>query len=292
MGRALLSLGKVAKAPYIIRKLDIAIYTPEELCYCIRENTLLFDGKMDFMELANWLGSECSLADLRDELFGLMKKKAETGDLLIAILEYVEFYPEGEIRRIAGFLRSEEGLDEYGRQKKSADYLAGSGKYELALEQYGMMLAIKDLSQEQRATIYHNMGCICGRMFSFEQAAKLYQTAYELSGDREDMIEYLSAKRLSMDEKEYVDFLARHLDEYHGLSEELERKVEEATSDWPGSQQEALFLAAIGGGEDEGNVNANGNGDHGGNGPADPRERLLKAAARLKEIYRGMAREK
>ncbi len=278
MGRAILCTGSTAKIPYILRKLDIAVYTVEELCYCIRENTVLIDEDAACGALADWLRDECALPELAQSLHTLLKKKVSVGSFLTAILEYTGFYSAAEIKRIGRFLESGAGMSEYERQKKVADYLAESGKYELALEQYGALAgSLPPQENALAAHIYHNMGCVNGRLFLFDRAAELYRRAYELSGERESLMQFLAAKRLELDEKAYVDFIVDQPEEYYRMSMELEGQIERTAERWLQSDQvKALAEPELGDGTDG----------------REQKLYLQEAAQQLKERYRSMVREK
>lgn len=233
MGRGILCMGNTAKTPYFLQKLDVSVYTVEELCYCIRENTFLMDEGMACRELADWLREECGLTDLADSLYGLLKTKTSVGVFLAAILEYTGYYPQAETARVEQFLKTEGSLSEHERRKKIADYLSGSGKCELALERYRELLYdMPELEDTFRAKLYHNMGYASSRLFLFEQAAAYFETAYRLSGEKASLLQFLGTKRMLMKEDAYVDFIVGKPQEYYEASMELEKLIEQAAEEW------------------------------------------------------------
>lgn len=278
MGRVILCMGKTAKTPYLLKKIGISIYTAEELCYCIRENTFLMDEEIVSRELIDWLREECGLSELADSLYGFLKTKSSVSAFLTTILEYVGYYPQEEIRRVEQFLKTGAGLQVHERRKRIADYLAGSGKYELALEQYQKLLYdMPEAEAAFRAKLYHNMGYVSSQLFFFEKAAVFFEKAYELSGEKESFLQFLAAKRMLIDEKEYVDFIVGQPQEYCELSMELEKRIEQAGSEWKLCRQakELEMLRS----EDE----------------RSDEERLMEledVGERLKSEYRSMVREK
>ncbi len=181
MGRAILCVGNTAKTPYLLGKPGILIYTVEELCYCIREHTILMDEQVVCGELADWLRGECSLAQLADTLYDLLKAKASVGTFLTAILEYTGFYPWDEIQRIGKFLNDCAGLSGLERQKNVADYLAQNGRYAQAMQQYRETLeAAPETDIRMRSRLLHNMGYVSSQLLQFGQAAEFFQRACEL----------------------------------------------------------------------------------------------------------------
>lgn len=276
MGRVVLCVGNMAKTPYLIKKADISVYTVEELCYCIRENTFLMDEDMVCRELVDWLRQECDLPELADSLHRHLKAKASVSAFLTEILEYTGYYSREETRRISRFLETEAGLSEYERQKNATDYLAGNGKYELAMLRYHELL--HDVPEEDtvlRAKILHNMGYVSSQLFLFDRASKFFYNAYELSGEKESFLQFLAAKRMRLDEKAYVDFIAGLPEEYYEITMELEKRVEQVADEWKQSRQ-AKELERLEGQTD----------------PEDCQDILEDAAGQMKEKYRGMIRER
>jgi len=278
MGRVILCLGNRAQRPYFLKKAGISVYTVEELCYCIKEHTFLMDEDVVCQELADWLHRECGLADLADRLRGLLKKKASDSEFLMAVLEYTGYYPKKETERIRQFLRAGAGLGEYERRKNMADYLADSGRYERAMEQYHWLL--HDIPKEDRAfraRLCRNMGCVSSRLFLFEQAASYFYEAWNLSDERENFLQFLAAKRLYMDEKEYVDFITEEYKESYDTSMELEKRIEQSLERWKecdrAKELERLRLE----GEEH---------------PEDYTDVLEDIAEQMKEKYRSMVKEK
>ena len=237
MGRVILCVGKTANIPFLLKKPGIHVYTAEEFCYCIREHTFLMDEEVVCKELADWLGEECGLRELADQLHTMLKKKTSTEEFLTAILEYTGYYPREEVRRLSRFLKSSSGHSELENRKDIGDYLAGNGKYELAMEQYRRLLTDVAGDASFSARILHNMGCVCSHLFLFERAAELFYRAYEAGGEQESLIQYLAAKRLSLDEKGYVAFIATQPRACYEAFMVLERRVEQAAVMWEESEQ-------------------------------------------------------
>lgn len=233
----ILCVGKTANIPFLLKKPGVHVYTAEELCYCIREHTFLMDEEVVCKELADWLGEECGLPELADTLHTMLKKNVTTEEFLTEVLVYTGYYPREEIRRLSRFLRSSSARSEYENRKDIGDYLAGNGKYELAMEQYRRLLADVSGDAAFSARVLHNMGCVCCRLFLFERAAELFYRAYEAGGEQENLIRYLAAKRLSLDEKGYLAFMATQPKACYEASMELEKRVQQVACKWEESIQ-------------------------------------------------------
>lgn len=278
MGKVILCLGDTAKTPYVLENLGLSVYTVEELCYCIKENAFLMDRGIICRELIDWLGEECKLEELADSLYGFLRQKSSVSAFLSTILEYTGYYQEPEISRVTQFLKAAEGQDEYEKRKRVADYLAGNGKYRMAAEKYWKLLKI--IPEEDtllRAKVLHNMAYVNCRLFQFEKASEQFLEAYRQSGRKESLLQYLAAKRMVLTEKEYVDFVAEHTNEYYDVSMELEQKIEKLTEQWKESAQakevSEIFADAALAQEQYRNI-------------------LSDTAEHMKERYRSMVREK
>ena len=278
MGRVILCMGNTAKTPYVLKNLGISVYTIEELCYCIKEDAFLMNEEMVCRELIDWLRDECGLTELADSLYVFLRLKSSVSAFLTTILEYTGYYPPEEVKRVEQFLKASEGQDEYEKRKRVADYLAGTGKYQLAAEQYcELLVLLPEEYTEFRARILHNLGYVNCQMFSFEKAAEQFEAAYRLSGAKESLLQFLAAKRMQLPEKEYIDFIAKRAEEYYDVSMELEGKVEALAEQWKECRQ-AKELADIRLDESE--------------QPEESLDVLEHVAEQLKERYRSMVREK
>lgn len=278
MGRVILCLGNTAKTPYVLKNLGLSVYTVEELCYCIKEDAFLMDEGIVCRELIDWLRDECGLTELADSLYVFLRLKSSVSAFLATILEYTGYYPAAEIKRIEQFLKAAEGQDEYEKRKRVADYLAGTGKYQLAVEKYSeLLLLLPKEYTEFRARVLHNIGYVNCQLFMFDRAAELFGEAYRLSGARESLQQYLAAKRLLLTENEYIDFVARHTEEYYDVSMELEQQVEDLAEQWKTCRQ-AKELADIC--------------MDGAEQPEQYQSVLENVAEQMKEKYRSMVREK
>lgn len=277
MGRVILCMGSTAKTPYVLEDLGLAVYTVEELCYCIREKAFLMSEKLVCRELIDWLRTECAMTELADSLYGFLRTKASASAFLTTILEYTGYYPPEEIKKVELFLKTADGQDETEKKKQIADYLARSGKYQLALKHYLELLA--DIPQEDamlRAKLLHNIGYVECQLFLFEKAAGHFAEAYGLSGEKESLLQQLAAKRLLLSEGEYVDLIAKQAESYYDISMELEMRIEELAQEWEKSRQ-AQHLRELKQSERQ---------------PEEYQDILEDETEQLKERYRGMVREK
>lgn len=227
-------VGEYAKTPYEIVNLECRVYCIEELCYALKENAFLLDTTIMNDGLVNWIDSECGLKDLARELHPLVHRQGSLSAFVATIQEYVGMYNAETIRIMTQILKFGAGLTNIEKRKKQIDYLVTRKKYVAALRSYDILLyQWEELEREGKevpgkevqAAIIHNKAVVYARMMLYEQAAEEFMRAYQLAGDEADFESYLAAKRIRMDDREYVAFAATY-PERHEQTLELEKKMD------------------------------------------------------------------
>ena len=81
MGELILCSQQLAAMPYYIENVSLNVYSLDELCYYIRNNTCLLDA--DFMddELCDWVENEQHLPDIAQNLRNI-KAGADISDII------------------------------------------------------------------------------------------------------------------------------------------------------------------------------------------------------------------
>lgn len=237
MGRVLLCTGEYAKTPYYFETLGIRVYSVEELCYVLKENAFLLDREIVDKKLVRWIDEALKLSDLASSLYPLLHQKTSVGAFAGIILQYVKLYDLETIKHVEEVYRKGANLNAYEKGKSRVDYMVANGKYVPALLEYDVLLEqLPEGEKELTARIVHNKGvAFCG-LFLFEEAAEQFKKSYDLLPGEETLIEFLAAKRLSMEEGDYVSFAAG-FPEYYELTLELEKRVESLRSQWMESEQ-------------------------------------------------------
>ena len=227
MNKPILCIGTYAQTPFHMEKIGRNVYCIEELCYCIVQNAFLIDEESFGEDLFEWIGKECSLVKLADELKGMASKKCSVASLAGTILDYVGYNTRKEIERTESILRDNAGMDIYSKKLARADFLMQSEKYSMAFKEYEFLLTnTPDLNNELRARIEHNEGVMYARLFLFDRAAELFLKAYEDEKNDESYFQYLAALRMKMTHEEYVAFISENK-QAHEVSMELEKKINE-----------------------------------------------------------------
>lgn len=232
MGRVILCTGKYATTPYCIDKLGIRVWSVEELCFCLRENAFLLDEEIMSSRLVEWLSEECDLTELSKSLSAMVHRKENLAAFVFKILEYVGFYDSEVLTEVSRTLQSGASLSDYEKKKKQIDFFVQNHKYGRALMEYERLLCeLPKQEQEIRAEILHNKGVALAGLFLFTEAAEQFLEAYRIKPKQAYYKAYLAAKRMTLDDEEYVSFVAG-LSEAFDLSLELEREVDRILQDW------------------------------------------------------------
>ncbi len=255
MGNVLLCTGRYAENPYHIDSICVNVYCVEELCYLFASNPFMIDAGIMDRELAQWLADECGLTDLSHQLLTLFQRGSQPGIFVDTILDYVNFCSEEERQKIDRVLKDNVGLTPFEKQKKQGDFLMQNERYQLAFNEYDkLLLQLPEGERDLRSQLYHNMGVACGNLFQFENAAKYFKKAYELSGREESGIQYLVAVRSRISEGEYVSFIADN-GRYYELSLKVEKRYEVAREQFEATRENRM-LSALKIYKEEGNISS------------------------------------
>jgi hypothetical protein len=234
--------GRYAGKPYFMDKFYVNLYSVEELCYLFVEKAELIDQDVMQQKMVQWLEEQCGLEQLAHTLYSILNQKASTMAYVGTILEYVNLYPADVVVRTEEIIKSNEGLNPYERKKAKADYLLQNRKYYAAMEQYySLLLQLSESDRALRAKLLHNMGVTCAGMFLFSQAADWFLQAYETEAVDESLYAYLTALRMSMQEKDYLTFISEH-PEYHEASLRVERQMEQAYGQFEGTDENRMLF--------------------------------------------------
>ncbi|MGN1180205.1 MAG: hypothetical protein ACI4SD_03240 [Suilimivivens sp.] len=253
MGRVLLCVGRYAENPYHIDSVCINVYCVEELCYLFSSNPFMIDAGIMDRELAKWLDTECGLPDLSHQLLTLFQRGSQPGIFVDTILDYVNYCSREDRKKIDEVIKNNAGLSPYERLKKQGDFLVKNGRYQMAIMEYEqLLLKLPETENSLRPLVYHNMGVACSNLFQFENAARYFRKAYELSGGEESGIQFLLSVRQQMSESEYVSFIADNR-QYYELSLTVEKLFESARGQFEATRENRM-LSALKIYKDEGNT--------------------------------------
>ncbi len=232
--RVSVCVGNYAVTPYCITAFGIRVYCMEELCYCLRENAFLLDTSLMEEALVAWIDTECGIKELAKELYPMVRKQGVLSAFVILILEYVGLYDWETIKEVERVLKEGSGMSAIEKRKRQVDYLVANKKYCVAVHRYDDLLFVWKEESERgmemperkvKAAILHNKGVALAGMMEYKAAAECFKEANEIEQTEEHYQAYLAAKRIALNESDYLSFIAKMPDSYE-QSLKLEKQVE------------------------------------------------------------------
>ena len=238
MSLVVLCIGKRAEIPYCVPVTGMNIYSVEELCYFFGENAFLLDDGIVNRQLVEWLEKQCDLYELAELLYPLCKDSGNVENFIRTIVEYTGYFTKEDEIKVLGAVSDCAGRSVGERKKTRADYYRESGKYELAIKEYELLLKEREGCAETgfEGGIYYGIGISFAKMFLFEQADYYLEKAYEVLDGEEIAFQMLAAKRLYMAEQDYICYVADH-PELFQVSQDLEVRLNEAEKMWHVSEK-------------------------------------------------------
>ncbi len=220
--KAYAQIGNTATTPYYFKKLDIMVYTMEELCYVLKEEAFLLGNEIMESELVEFVGKECGLVELARELHVLVHQKGTLSSLICMIQNYVGFYSSEEILKMEETVKMSSGMSDFEKKKMQIDYLVERKRYSAANDAYDVLLrelyALAPELMEKHgsvtAGIWHNKGVAFAGLMRYDEAGECFLKAYKQSGDRDSFMSYLGAKRLVLSPTDYVALVSEYGKQY------------------------------------------------------------------------------
>lgn len=217
MGELLFCNESIAAMPYYIDSISINLYSIEELCYYIMNNTYLIERDFMCEELCTWIDKEVKNHSLAENLRDLLHKEGLLSEFVLAIMKESGYCTKDEVLQILGVIQEMEDKSEFECNKIRADRLLEKGKYLTAIYEYRRLLDQDDIQSENAilyGLIWHNLGTAYARLFLFEEAAKCYEVAYSFNEKTESLRELLMTYRCMRDEAGFLETANKyHLDE-------------------------------------------------------------------------------
>lgn len=237
MDKVRLACGHRAQNPYLIEKMMSKVYSPEELCYCIMLDAYLLDESFASEDLARWLRDECGLDELCTALLDHIGHERSVDTYVRIIMEYVGFYGTDDIDQTCAVIRDNASLSSFEKGKARADYYLMCGRVTMALAAYNELLeTIPENEKKIRSSIWHNCGYAYTRMFRFAEAAKAYYCAYKTLPEDDSLRQFLTALRMSRDDKGYLDYISAH-PEFYEMSHKVEKSLSQAEGAFVGTDE-------------------------------------------------------
>lgn len=239
MNRVLTCIGDYADNPLYISKVYTNVYSAEELCYVLYENAFLLDKEILDKSLVQWVEKELHLTDLAKDLYVLINQNASAAAFVGTILSYVGYYNHDEIARVESILRMNISMNVFEKWKAKADFLVENKHYILAIHEYEKLLSeLPEDEAELKAAIYNNMGVTYMNLYLNDSAEQCFKASYEIDNNEDAMKHYLTVKRMSLSDEDYIKLIAEE-EEAYKLSISLETRIEEAGREFDVSDKAA-----------------------------------------------------
>lgn len=214
MGSLILCHKKKARQPYEITRIHRKIYTMEELCYYLCNHLYLIDYTLVNEELCDWIEKELELSELAKSLRQSLQQHVSVEQFILTILAYASIYTTEELKQIKNTLDKLKHQKPIERQKYKADNLLESGAVKSAILVYQSIVhgeADETVDKKFYGRVYACLGAAYGRMFLYREAAKMYETAFQICEDEKILKAYIYASYRYMSEAEYQVFLKKSL---------------------------------------------------------------------------------
>ncbi len=204
MGEILFCNQPIAAMPYYIEGISWNVYSLEELCYYIENNTYLLERDFMTEELCTWIGKEIKNEKLAERLRDILRMDGRLSEFVLAILTECGYTPRENIREVVRLIREMEEKSDFECNKVRADRLMDKEKYLGSIYEYKRLLESEDAGVQPPhllGNIWHNLGTAYARLFLFQEAIHCYERAFYLNNNEESLREALLAYRCLKDEE-------------------------------------------------------------------------------------------
>lgn len=208
----LLLCGKRSINPYLIKESGINIYSIEELCYYIYNNTYMIGREFFCEELVLYVKTELELPSLAQKLKYGIDHNGEILTMVSDILSVSNYYSAEERENIINTLKALSSKSKSERMKARADMLLERKKYISAANAYKDILNVKDevYSTEFVATVWNNIGITYTKQFLFEDACKCFKTACDIYRQEDYFDNMVCAAIFSANDNLIEDIVAQY----------------------------------------------------------------------------------
>lgn len=204
MGELLICREEIAALPFYIEGISWNVYSLEELCYYIENNTFLLEKDFMTEELCTWIEKEVKNAKLAERLRDIMRMDGRLSEFVLEILTDCGYCPRESMKEIVRILRDLEEKSDFECNKIRADRLMEKEKYLSSIYEYKNLLDSNEAGEQSKellGAIWHNLGTAYARLFLFGEAKACFEKAYRLNGHMESLKEYMMVMYCIRDEQ-------------------------------------------------------------------------------------------
>ena len=227
MGELLICNEPIAALPYYIEGLSWNVYSLEELCYYVEQNTYLLEK--DFMneELCTWISREVNNLKLAEKLRDIMHMDGRLSEFIRVLLKECGYSPKDTIKEVVQILQEMEEKSDFECNKVRADRLMEKEKYLSSIYEYRRLLDSNEAGEQPKqliGNIWHNLGTAYVRLFLFAEAVHCYEKAYKYNGNQESLKECMIAQQCLVEDTDFEVYIQKyHVEE--ALLEEIRKEI-------------------------------------------------------------------
>lgn len=229
MGSIILCHKKKARQPYEISRINRRVYTIEELCYYMCNHLYLIDYTIMNEQLCDWLEEELELVELAGDLRKSLEQQTSVEQFVVTILAHSSIYTTAELNHIQSVLEKLKNQKPIEKQKYKADNLLQSGAVKQAILIYQSILHDEEddsVDKKFYGRVYGCLGAAYGRLFLYEEAAKMYESAFQICEEESMLKAYIYACYCYMSREEYHMLLQRS-QVYQGIDLWIREEISE-----------------------------------------------------------------
>lgn len=193
---ALLLCSKRAEKPFYYEKLDLHLWSLQELCYVLYHYPVLVPEDFVDQKLLHWLRDELALGQLAERLGQLQHAGADLETLVLRIQRDGNYYTERELSRYSAELKKLRELDSARLAERLGDTLFRLKRYGRAVSAYR-----ESVTAKKNAAVLLKLGDAYVTVMQFRKAATAYEEVYEDTHMRAPLrkLYYLSRLEPSVD---------------------------------------------------------------------------------------------
>lgn len=208
----LILCGKRTTNPYFIKESGLNIYSVEELCYYLYNNTYMVGTEFFSDELIQFVTKELELPALGQKLKQKADYNAGLEALVMEVLTSVAYYTADECKSIEATIKALGSKSKPERMKARADMLLNKLNYVSAATAYKEILNDTEELTDVNfvASIWNNLGVVYAKQFFFGDAVNCFRMACDLDKTEEYFDNMVCATIFSQDEKLLSDITTQY----------------------------------------------------------------------------------
>ena len=219
---ALILCRREAKFPFYYERLDLSVYSLEELAYALGHYLYLVPDRFVNPDLCKWLIDALGEKEFGEKLLQLLEMGEKEERLLFRLLRESAYYTEKELEELSQEWRRIHALSDAERREKMGDSFFSLEKYKKAVDAYQDALHFEENGRRIR-----KIGECYIHTKEFQRAAESYRRLYEKNHDKMAARRLYFLSKMCFPKDKYSSFF-QDLEE--GLTEIWEREWQEGLS--------------------------------------------------------------